>query len=449
MSISVWNDANMFRSVKRSAVMCLVAIIFFILLPRFGVATEVYLDIRSSEVRKITLALPLFGITENDAELVELRNEALKILTFDLRESGLFQLYDVAAWSDELNRFYAKNNSLPFSSWYLAGSQAVVVGDISRKGEELIINAALFDVKLEMAMTGKRYSGKRTVFRQMIHRFADEIVFRFTGEQGIAHTRITFVHEKGPAKELMVIDYDGFSQEQLTSNGSINLSPDWGPNGEFLVYTSFVGRQQAIWKMSMKDFRTAKIAFFEGANSAPSLSPDGRKLALSLSKDGNSEIYTMKLDGSELTRLTFHKGIDTSPSWSPTSREIVFTSDRAGSPQLYIMDAEGVNMRRLTFNGTYNDSAAWSPQGHIIAFASRESGVFNIYTIAVDGSSLRQLTVNQGTNEDPSWSPDGNFITFSSTRGGSSDIYIMDKFGNNQRRLTLQKGKCYSPDWSP
>lgn len=424
-------------------------LIFFIHPLAQSEATDVYIDITSSEVRKVTIGIPYFHVPLNQPELLSFRDDALKILSFDLRESGLFQIVDLAPHSGEINSLYLRQRTLPFSEWYMTGTQAVVVGDLSASGENLIFNAALFDVKMEMMMTGKKYTGTKSLYRGMIHKFADEIIYRYTGEKGIAHTKIVYVEEKGTAKELVMMDYDGHNKEQITNNGSINLMPTWSPDGEFIYYSSYIEETPSIYRLSLDRRQPQKITSFAGLNSTPEVSPDHKTLAVTLSKDGNSEIYLMTISNRELVRLTFNKGIDTSPAWSPTGREIVFTSDRAGSPQLYVMDAEGTNLRRLTYNGTYNDSAAWSPQGNIIAYASRQGGKFDIKTITVDGSKIRQLTSGKGNNENPSFSPDGNFIIFSSTRDGSSQIFIMDKFGNNQRRLTFQSGNATAPDWSP
>ncbi|MBN2382378.1 Tol-Pal system beta propeller repeat protein TolB [bacterium] len=412
-------------------------------------ATDVYLDISSSEVRKISLALPYFHVPLNQPELLTLRNEALKILTYDLKESGLFQIIDVTAYSQEINSLYQQTKQLPYTAWYLADVQAMVIGDIVQSGDKLTLNGNLFDLKMEAMMTGKKYTGTESLFRQMVHKFADEIIFRFTGEKGIGHSRIAFVHEQGEAKELFVMDYDGFNVQQLTSNRSLNLSPDWDTQGEQLFFTSYYEGNPGIYRLTLNTHRITRLTSFAGINSAPAVSPDGKRLALTLSIDGNSEIYVMKTNGENLTRLTFHKGIDTSPSWSPSGRYLVFTSDRVGSPQLYIIDAEGVDMKRLTFQGSYNDSADWSPQGDLIVYSSRNQGTFDIWTTNVDGTKVRQLTNNAGNNENPSFSPDGNFICFSSSRNGKPALYVMDKFGYNQRKISLQSGACILPDWSP
>ena len=43
--------------------------------------------------------------------------------------------------------------------------------------------------------------------RRLAHRIADEVVYQFTGERGIAETKIAYVSHQGPNKEIVMIDY--------------------------------------------------------------------------------------------------------------------------------------------------------------------------------------------------------------------------------------------------
>src|SRR5262245_59757078 len=85
-------------------------------------------------------------------------------------------------------------------------------------------------------------------------------------------------------------------------------------------------------------------------NIAPDWSPDGRKIVYASNASGNSEIYMLDTTTNRSSRLTNSPAIDTGPTYSPKGREIAFTSDRSGSPQIYVMDAEGLNARRVTQN---------------------------------------------------------------------------------------------------
>ncbi len=294
----------------------------------------------------------------------------------------------------------------------------------------------------------------RKFYRALAHRISDDIIQKLFTEKGIFQTRICYIVRKGGNKNLYVADYDGASPTQILANGSINLSPTFTPDGNEVLFTSFVDGNPKIYSFGLKTGKTKLIAGFPGLNSAPSVSPDGDRIACVLSKDGNAEIYLLDRRGRIIRRLTRTRAIENAPTFSPDGQEIVFSSDRSGSPQIYIMDIEGLNVRRVTFQGKYNDSPVWSPRGDVILFVSRtKSGRFDICTISPTGQDYRILT-NTGANENPHFSPDGNSIVFSSTRLGVMEIFTMDRFGRKQSRLTRTAGRgdakgASNPVWGP
>ena len=73
----------------------------------------------------------------------------------------------------------------------------------------------------------------------MVHRLADELVLQYTGEQGIARSWIAYVSDTGGAKELFVMDYDGYQPRQLTFDGSLNLAPTWASDKRRLAFVSY------------------------------------------------------------------------------------------------------------------------------------------------------------------------------------------------------------------
>ena len=74
--------------------------------------------------------------------------------------------------------------------------------------------------------------------RRLAHKIADEVVLQFTGEPGIADTKIAYVTGPRGAKEIVMADYDGAGIDPVTKNGSINLSPVWSPDARSLAFTS-------------------------------------------------------------------------------------------------------------------------------------------------------------------------------------------------------------------
>ena len=408
-------------------------------------AVEVYLGVTKAEVQKIVIALtgiPGEGVPQ------ELSRQAETVLAADLKFSGIFEVVE----SDELP-FEAGQMKLGEEGKYLPSLaplkiQALASGLLVSRGNELVLEGRLFDVSRGDMIVGRRYIGDAKRLRAMVHRWADEIVYRLTGEKGVAQSRIAFVSNVSGYKEIYIIDYDGANPILVTGNRSLNLSPRFSQDGRFMAYISYRDGNPDLFLLDLETGRRRKLSGFPGLNISPAWSPDGNWIALALSKDGETNIYVMRMDGTGLRKLTRGPGISVSPTWSPNGRQIAFTSDRGGTPQIYVMDADGANVRRITWDGEQNTSPRWSPRGDRIVFASRRVGRFDIFTMAPDGSDVRQLTHNSGNNEDPAWSPDGRHIVFTSTRDGKKNIYVMDANGSNQRRITHNGADNYFPDWS-
>ncbi len=392
---------------------------------------EVSIDIRSQTGRKIRLHLEGFD-TAGDAQSRAARPQAEEVLAADLVASGVFTVS--RAWV---------SGEQPFDV------QAIVGGKLTVSGSRAKLTGQILEFPARRPIAVREYQGSLSQLRWMVHQFADDVVYQFTGEYGVAQTRIAFVAQEGGAKELWVMDYDGANPMRLTNDRSIALSPGWSPEGSLLLFTSFRGGKQAqIYVLSAQGGKPYLVSGRPGNNISAAYSPDGREIACALSLGGNAEIYRLDARGGNPRRLTTHPRIDTSPSWSPTGLEIAFTSDRTGAPQVYVMDSEGTNVRRLTHELGYTDSPAWSPKGDRIAFVSRTGNGFDIYTSRPNGSDLR-LIVSGGSNENPRWSPDGRHLVFSSDRDGRRGLFVTDLDTTPPRRLDLGNKIALSPAWSP
>ncbi|GAB4343165.1 MAG: Tol-Pal system beta propeller repeat protein TolB [Candidatus Abyssubacteria bacterium] len=406
--------------------------------------SDVVIDVYGG-IAKVKIGIPPLARDPSAVFAQPVGVEFIQVLRDDLDFTGLFQVYN----SPPLNAVPAAGSQYPpLKAWVPLDVQAVVQGSYSQSGGKAVFECALFDVESETRIVGRVYRGSPEEIRSIAHRFADEIVYRYTGQRGISHTSIAYVKSKGGHKEIYVMDYDGHNSYRLTYDNSIALSPEWSPDGKKITFTSYKDRNPDVYIADLEKKSYVRVSGYIGLNTTPSFSPDGKTLALTLSKDGNPELYLLGLATGRLTRLTRNSSVDTSPTWSPNGREIAFVSDRSGSPQIYIVDREGVNLRRITYSGSYNTSPAWSPQGDKIAFHSTMGGGGDIYTISPTGGNLQRLTFNGG-NEDPAWSPDGKFLTFSSRQGGQRDIYLMRSDGSGRRQVTFGGGDNMSPAWSP
>jgi TolB protein len=419
-------------------------------------AADVFLEATRPDFQKIPLAVAGVqnsGGSDSLEGQIKLGGRIEEVLKADVRRSLVFSLVDLPSVGIKVSNLgsgpdpafkQAAEQGVSVIVWGKAGMKA---GD---KDPDVHMDGFVYDAGSDEVVGGKRYVGSTSVVRLMAHRFADELVFRYTGEPGIARTKIAYVSEQGAARELFVMDYDGYEPRQVTADGFLNLMPRWSPDRRFLVFTAY--RDRNTQDIDMIELSTGKrwtLVSLGGLNITPALSPDGNFLAFASSHEGNSELYRLDTRTKALQRLTVNASGDLSPSWSPSGRELAFTSDRGGGPQIFLMSADGSNVRRLTFEGDYNAAPAWSPRGNWIAYVCRTKREYKLCLITPDGQKRVQLTTGAGVDDSPSWSPDGRHLVFSSTADGKSQIYMINADGKDLERITFTGTHNSAPAWSP
>ena len=371
------------------------------------------------------------------------------IIRDDLVLTGIFRILPRDSYIEPVETSGMTAETINFENWAVLGALALVKGTVQRDGDQLVVEARLFDVAQRRQLVGRRYRGTVNDLRRMANKFADEIMAALTGERGPFNSRITFLSTRdGRFKDVYVTSVDGGDVRRITANSTLNLSPSWGPDVDTLLVTSYRPRKPELYGIDLSDRRWTPVAPSEAPTLNGRWSPDGHLLAVTREDQGNPEIFLVSRDGNVRRRLTQHWAIDVSPSWAPDGQRLTFCSSRSGAPQIYTVNAEGSDLRRVTLSGGYNTSPSWSPKGDRIAYVGRVGGRFQVFTVKVDGSDVRQVTNSAGDNEDPSWSPDGRFLVFSSTRAGRSRLYVADISGTSQVELTHGNGDDTSPAWS-
>ena len=399
------------------------------------------------------LAVPACIPRGADQESREACRTVTEVLRRDLRFEGLFRFVEPSLL-EALPSLDPDNPNL--ADWRSVAATILVITRAQVTGGELAVDLKVVHVGSGQTMAGKRFSGRADNPRIFAHQASDEVT-ALTQNRGVARTRIAFTSDRNatksaPAKELYIVDYDGFNPRRITVNLKLNILPAWSPDGRGLAYVSYRTGTPDIFLASIFEGRSTNLTNGAGQNFAPSFSPDGKRIAYSSSRSGNSEIWVANADGSGARKITSSPAADTAPTWSPTGAEIAFTSGRNGTPQVYVMDSEGLNVRRVTTVGNWNDAAAWNPSKEFseIAYTSRlEGGGFDIAVVDLATRQVRQVTTGRGSCEYPSWAPSGRHLVFSCKRGQTWQITVANRNGSMIETLSAGPGNNVQPDWGP
>ena len=429
-------------------------LLLLLAIPSRGVQDKSQVIIRPSPGEELILAMadvqPLRS--EQAGELSAILKTFNEVLWADLKFSGFFTMAGKSFYppqpivrAEDIN--YENWSALPFKVSFLTAGTAEIDAGILRA------ELRIYDMKQRSMSFGQRISGDIDQVRSIAHRWADEIVTKLTAglSRGISSTKIAYTSRRGGAKEIYVMDYDGYDPRAFTRNGSLNLFPTWSPDNSKLAFVSYRTGKPEINIHSYLDGSRLPFPIFNSMTSTPMISPDGGRLAFALrDSKANIDIHISKLDGSERRNITNSSVLNQAPTWAPSGNQIAFISNRDGTPQIYICDTDGANVRRIVKEGGDADSPAWSPDGRWIAFhwKPRMAENYDIYIAQVSTGQIRQLTSDAGSNESPSWAPDGRHLAFQSNRTGSDQIFIMlaDTIHPELRMVTSQ-GTNTCPAW--
>jgi len=418
-----------------------------VLTPEAGRAI-LYIDINAPGGKRMPVALPALVVVGADPSL----SAAIpKVVSDDLRMTALFEVLSPQSYLEKILPAHFTGKPLSFPDWKMIGAEAVVIGKVEARGDQIAVEMRLYDSTLGNMMTGRRYTGPARSFRMIAHKFANEILYAFTGVRGIFDTEIAFTATPrgGRDKEIYIVGLDGQDVRKITDNRSFNLFPRWSPNGNLLAYTSFKTGVPAIYLRNLGDGSERLLVKFGNSKSPGSFAPGGDALYASVSVGGNSEIYRVRLNGSNAEKVVAGWGIQVSPSVSPDGKRIAFVSNKSGSPQVYIRDLAGGADKRVSHAGGYSTSPSWSPAGDRIAFTSQEGGKFSIYTVKADGSDQQLLASADGDCTDPSFSPDGRYVVYTFQKKGYSELKIISTDGRWGKSLFSGLSGVGSPAWSP
>jgi TolB protein len=376
---------------------------------------------------------------------------------FDMKAKSLFPLNNPQRPEDL--RPEDGGQGFALSDWAGAPVNAshLVFGYTAAQNGALVLYGNVYDTRQQNSQSAQlfsqRYAGSldEAGAIRVAHEFASDIIMKFGGAASLLGSRIYYVSRRANnTSEIMVMDWDGGNQKQLTKLNSLTIMPAVSPDGARLAFTSFAKGTPRIMMLDTLTGRALPFYNQEASlNANASFTPDGKQIYFASTAAGLSQIYTASIDGQGFKRVSHRDAVESEPKVNPKNPSLLLIAAGPGHEQIYQMNSDGVGVERVTNGEGEASNPAWNPDGQHFAFAWTRGyarGDFNIFVMDIGSRQFVQLTHSEGRNENPTWAPDGRHLVFASTRTGKSQIYTMLADGTQVKALTTQ-GDNRSPVW--
>jgi Tol biopolymer transport system component len=273
------------------------------------------------------------------------------------------------------------------------------------------------------------------------------------GDNGL----IAFQVDSGHGNRIYTIEPDGSDLRLVTTGTADAQTPDWSPDGEWIVFTKN-GCKIALIHPDGTDLHRIDPAP-GGCESDATFTPDGQHLVFERQTDTDDAIWIMDLDGSNRRRIgNGGNGEAHTAEISPDGRTVSFLSfAKGGLSAIFGIDINGGPSWQITptlWGMTFKHD--WSPDGTRLVVSDNAENTdrpVNVVTIRSDGEDIGYLTHYTSPSQRAyagTYSPDGQWIVYRHEHGDLSALVIVRTNGTDRRALLpLSSFRPRFIDWGP
>ncbi len=255
----------------------------------------------------------------------------------------------------------------------------------------------------------------RQDLRMSAHRLVDVLLGALTGRPGGFASRMVYAANVGTARQVFVLDSDGFDLHAASPPLDTALSPTFGP-GDVLFYA--LSRNYSPFKLASTPSGVLTPDQVPGSLMGVAFSADrGRMLLIAMAE----EVSTIYLESKGKRQTYAHAPLANHPAFGPSGM-IAYVAGR--HVQRIYVDRRPISPPELMASAPV---FCETPQGLLIFYTVETKGGSDIVASYPSGQGLHRLTQRQGSNRDPACSPDGRLLAFFSTRepGKGAGLYVM------------------------
>jgi Tol biopolymer transport system component/DNA-binding winged helix-turn-helix (wHTH) protein len=238
--------------------------------------------------------------------------------------------------------------------------------------------------------------------------------------------RVAYVSSRrGEQPNIWLMDINGQSPLQLTSDDASEHKPEWFRDGTRVAYLSDRGGADRVWAVDVSTRREEPL-FDLPHNAEPrvpgwlgelQLSPSMTQVAFSVLTPpvGRRALYVTGTDKYAPRKIGGDAASAGYPAWSPGERFLAVEVKDGGSMQAGVIDVASGALRMLTNERGQTWVRSWSPDAGRVAVAALRGGIWSLRTI--DVATGQQAQVYRAGSPRvfvryPEWSSRGDVIVF-------------------------------------